>query len=385
VNPLLTLSDGELVGRLCPATTLEAWTFTAQEIREALQGERVLCPSIELSNACNLNCPYCYVEHAKSLKKEKYTDQLTVAQIEDLVRRLADAGARTINIIGAGEPTVDPAFERIVRLIASLGVKALVATNGIRVATSLKVLAAIVETRASVVLKCNSQDAKLQDFLVGSKGYAAVRDKAFKALLNAGLNKTRPTRLALNSLLMRANAGEILKLQEFCRRNNIALIAGDYMPTGRTSGGQFRGELVLEQQGGMCGAASEMFEPLDPTQRDCLANEMASLDERLGYPLIPVVAYASGIPCVQALGVCVDNRGWVWHCPARQQLISPSVESKPLAILSTRTIFTNLWSYDSYLQQVKRRFDGSCCYKPQINRHFKQNTDDREKVYHGRT
>jgi molybdenum cofactor biosynthesis enzyme MoaA len=364
VNPLLTLSDGELVGRLCPATTLEAWTFTAQEIREALQGERVLCPSIELSNACNLNCPYCYVEHAKSLKKEQYADQLTVAQIEDLVCRLADAGARTINIIGAGEPTVDPAFERIVRLIASLGIKALVATNGIKVATSPQVLAAIVETRASVVLKCNSRDANLQDFLVGSKGYAALRDKAFEALLSAGLNKTRPTRLAFNSLLMRANLGEILKLQKFCRRNNIALIAGDYMPTGRTSGGEFRGELVLEQQGGMCGAALEMFEPLECSQRHALASKMERLDERLGFPLLPVVAYASGIPCVQALGVCVDNRGRVWHCPARQRRVGSSYEPISVALLSGRTVFAELWSAEPYLQMVRHQFDGGCAYKP---------------------
>jgi molybdenum cofactor biosynthesis enzyme MoaA len=365
-NPLLSLSDKELVDRLCPPTTLEAWTFTARDIREALQGKRVLCPSIELSNACNLNCPYCYVEHATSLKKREYADQLTVGELEDLVKQLADAGAKTVNIIGAGEPTVDPAFVKIVRLIASLGMRPLVATNGIKVATSSHTLAAIVETSASVVLKCNSRNSKLQDILVGNKGYAVLRDKAFELLLNAGLNKTRPTRLAFNSLQMRANLGEALELHEFCRRNNIALVSGDYMPTGRTRGGQFRGELVLEHQENMCDATKEMFEPLEPSQRALLASMMASTDDKLGFPVLPVVAYVSGIPCVQALGVCVDNHGQVWDCPARQQVINDRIAKQDLRQPHRLNIFLDLWRHHQYLQFIRHTFDGGCRYKAPV-------------------
>jgi MoaA/NifB/PqqE/SkfB family radical SAM enzyme len=117
-----------------------------------------LCPSIELSNVCNLNCPYCYVETTDSPTKQRYPDQLTLAELERVVKSLAEAGARTINITGAGEPTMDPVFERVVRLIASLGIRPLVATNGIKLGTSTEMVRLFVETRASVVflLPCSA-------------------------------------------------------------------------------------------------------------------------------------------------------------------------------------------------------------------------------------
>lgn len=106
-NKILKHTDSELNQILCPPTTLEAWTFEGRYIREAIQGKRLLNPSIDLSNKCNLNCPYCYVEKVGSLKKERTKDELNFDDYKVIIKKLFEAGAKTINIIGAGEPTID--------------------------------------------------------------------------------------------------------------------------------------------------------------------------------------------------------------------------------------------------------------------------------------
>ena len=377
-NPLLTLTEEELVAQLCPATTLDSWTFTAKEIREALHGDRILCPSIELSNLCNLNCPYCYVETANTVEKEQYSNQLSFSDIDRLLRLLADSGAITVNIIGAGEPTIDPMFVKVMRLIASLKMKPLVGTNGIQIANSQEIVDVLVETDASVVLKYNSIDANNQDKLVGRMGYAAIRDKALQILWEAGLNTHKPTRLALNSLLLKANENEILELHSFCRTNNMTLIAGDYMPTGRTKNGEFHGEKVLCSIGQKQAADLSLYEPVEPWKRKMIAEKIAVKDARRGLYASSSIAYVSGLPCVQALGICIDNQGLIWPCPARNQLIKGALIPSPIASIRETESLLELWHNHSYLRDFRKSFDGSCCYKPDI----KLESSDRKDISH---
>src|SRR5438445_12203316 len=102
-----------------PRNCLAGWYFSANDIAEALTDGRMLNPSIDLTNACNLNCPYCYIEEKNSRRKVRRPDELsheeTLAVIDDFI----SCGAKTINIVGAGEPTIDPHFEQTVDYIAS--------------------------------------------------------------------------------------------------------------------------------------------------------------------------------------------------------------------------------------------------------------------------
>ena len=363
-SPMLLLSDKELLSRLCPETTLEAWTFTTQEIREALRGERLLCPSIDLSSACNLDCPYCYMESPESSCKKNPAEGLSFAQLGAIICQLADAGARTINIIGAGEPTIDPRFRDVVELIHTKGIRVLVATNGISLARDSSLVRFLTKAKASIVLKVNSRDQELQDRLVGRKGYAAQRDLALSRLLAAGFNIGKPSRLAFNTLLMKANYNEMLAIHKFCRTHNIVLIAGDYMPTGRTTHSEFHGEAALAAvQDGACLAVAELYSPLSAEERQSLREQMAVADSILGLSTTDNPAYVCGLPCIQTLGICIDNAGRIWHCPARNILVDGQLEPVPLSHTEMTTDFKVFWAKHPYCSSFRFLYNGGCPYK----------------------
>jgi molybdenum cofactor biosynthesis enzyme MoaA len=113
---------------------LDGWSFDGDELASARTGHRLLNPSLDLGSACNLNCPYCFIEEKNSARKERKPGELSPDEVEAVVRDFLSAGARTVNLVGAGEPTVDPQFRDIVDLIHSGRARTVVFTNGIALA-----------------------------------------------------------------------------------------------------------------------------------------------------------------------------------------------------------------------------------------------------------
>lgn len=360
MNTLLSLSDDDLRKTLCPSPiTPDAWSFSGEELREAIIGDRLLNVSIDLSNACNLNCPYCFTAPINSAKREKKTDQLSFEDYKDIMLRLHEAGTRTINIVGEGEPTMYPYFDQLVEFISKLGMKVLVSTNGIRLATQGKRVDFLNEVKATIVLKVNSRDNYTQDILVGRKGYAALRDKALKRLISSGFNKDNPTRLAINTLLIKSVFAELNDLFLFCRDNNIAFLASVYMPTGRTSGLSFHGQEALPE--GMK-SLSDLYKPLDADEIGILLKQIQSYDSKHSVSRAPFPAYISGIACTQLLGVQIDNQGKVWCCPARLTLNQESAQE--FRFLADKTVdLKTLWSDDPFLNRMRNGYNGSCIFK----------------------
>jgi len=357
-NELLRHTDAELESILCPSTSLDAWNFRGSDIREAIEGKRILNPSIDLSNACNLNCPYCYVEKVGSLGKRKNENELTLPDYLLIIDKLAEAGARTINIIGGGEPTVDPNFREIAQHIKSLGIKVLVATNGIEISKSDSLLHFLSDIEASVVLKVNSFDGALQDTLVGKTGYATARDIALKRLIENGFNKAHPTRLGINTLLLKSNIDKVFDIFTFCRENNITFISGNYMPTGRTEASIFQGDYLLKDK-----SEKILFEAVSTEQYKAVRRQILEYDTNHGYPVDSPDAYISGLPCIQGLGIQIDNEGKIWHCPARHQVIDGNLLSKEICSDAKSQNLSDLWKSETYLLSFRNNYDGQCPYK----------------------
>jgi hypothetical protein len=158
---------------------------------------------------------------------------------------------------------------------------------------------------------------------------------------------------------MRANASDLLDIHRFARRLNLALIAGDYMPTGRTSGATFNGHAALSP---LC-ASPEFYAPVTRTERQRIAEEIAARDARLGLRHPKHSAYVSGLPCVQALGILVDNSGTIWHCPARKQLAGAHLVDAPLGSLRDANPIAGVWRKHPYLKAIREAYDGGCPYK----------------------
>lgn len=357
-NQIQNLTDRELQEILCPVTTLDAWTFNGKDIREAINGTRLLNPSIDLSNKCNLNCPYCYVEKVGSLGKIKNKNELELSDYKSIIENLAKAGAKTVNIIGAGEPTIDPNFKTIAKHIKNLGLKVLVATNGIEIARSNSLTDFLQDIEASIVLKVNSFFETLQDTLVGHKGYSRDRNIALHKLIDLGFNKTKPTRLGINTLLMKSNLNQIFDIFKFCRENNITFICGNYMPTGRTESSVFQGEYLLDDKN-----TKKLFEPISNAEYKSLRQMVLNYDNANSFPTISPDAYISGLPCIQGLGIQIDNEGKIWHCPARHQIIDGQLVSKEICVSTKDTHFDKLWSEETYLSTFRNNYNGLCPYK----------------------
>lgn len=87
-------------------------------------------PVIEITSACNLDCPVC-------LKDLKKPFEMTTSEYRFVLERLFACEGRVpvINLSG-GEPTLHPEIEELIRISASCGVmQTTVSTNGLRLLT----------------------------------------------------------------------------------------------------------------------------------------------------------------------------------------------------------------------------------------------------------
>ncbi len=343
--------------RYCPSTTMAAWDFTDRELREAINGERLLCPSLDLSNACNLNCPYCFTEPGNATYKKRRADELDEPELYGVIEQMAAAGARTINIIGAGEPLLDPRFERIARFIQSKGIRLLVATNGCELVRRPNLLGLLRDIGANVIVKMNSLNETLEDAMVGHAGYAGQRDQALALLLAVGFNHGTPSRLGVNTVITTGNRREISALHQYCRLQNIVFIAGSYMPAGRTG-------TVNLNHGRTVTGATPPWAPASPAEIKTIGDELREWDRAHGYPLVANPAYTSGLPCVQSLGLYVDVAGKVWPCSTKKQLVDGRLLDTPLGMVrGQRSNLGEIFRDHPYMKKVRAEYQGDCPYK----------------------
>lgn len=136
VARVLALADDrevEVVRRECadalakqPVTKM--WTDETSFTRLRVTGSRTaylpLSAALQLSNACNLRCTFCYAESGPRMAGE-----LDVEQWLEVFSRLSSAGVLGVTLTG-GEPTLVKDFPRLLLAAASLFVTVDVFTNG---------------------------------------------------------------------------------------------------------------------------------------------------------------------------------------------------------------------------------------------------------------
>lgn len=344
---------------------INGWYFTPDELASAISGERMLNASIDLSNICNLNCPYCFNEEESSVRKVHFENELTFDEILLVLHDLSSIGAKTINIVGAGEPTIDPNFTRAIEAIVDQGMKPVIFTNGIRIASDFSMIDFLHKKNACVVLKFDSVDEDIQDLVVGSVGYTRYRNQALENLKNAGFNSYEPTRLGLDTVVFKENLKDITKIHCFCRREGIFPIIADYIPTGRTANGQFTGFSAIRAM-----SESERFrvretlQPPSPEERQQLYAELLQIDtQEFGINRQDKTAYYSGGSCSQLMGVYVDIRGDIWPCVARARKQRNKLSFNPLGNIRQGDNPSSIWKYNPYMRHIRETYTGACPYK----------------------
>lgn len=263
---------------------LKGLDFTVEEIKESRKRSGLLRIGIAIGEGgknrqCNSKCPYCFEDQESDIKK------FSLEEIASIVDRAKELGARTIAIIGYGEPLLPKRLEEtysVLEIISKKGLTPILFTNGI--SATEKVAKRLYELNATVVTKLNSFKPTRQDYLTGKRGSYERMRKGLENLMKAGFNKPFPTRLSLQTILFHDNLKELPELAKFCVENNIypyfeALkFIGELRknPQLYVDGGQIKKafESVIEQYPNIFGTNGEIY---IPQGKCCLQHYYGSL------------------------------------------------------------------------------------------------------------
>jgi len=208
---------------------LSGYTYEPQAAYEARDAGRLLSLRIETSRLCNLRCRYCYAESGKPLE-----DELPFETLAEVVSQAAGLGARSVVIIGGGEPTIYPRFRELVEHVSALGLIPVVFTNS--VAMTPELAGFLFRRGASVMAKLDSFRPELQDFLAGRRGAFRAIWRGLQNLMAAGFTEPESEgclRLGISFVTNSDNLAETASVWRFGRRENIFLNQEVLTPTGR--------------------------------------------------------------------------------------------------------------------------------------------------------
>lgn len=184
--------------------------FSPEEIRAAVQAQRLLTLDLETSRVCNLRCVYCYADSGK-----KRENELELRELFGVIDQAVALGAQVITVIGGGEPLQYPQIMDVIDYIAGKNVQQNLFTNG-TLLTPFK--AEFLRSRGvSVVVKFNSLRAEVQDALAGAPGTFRRIQKGLEALVEAGYTREPGLRLGLETIICKQNYDELETMWRYAR------------------------------------------------------------------------------------------------------------------------------------------------------------------------
>ena len=321
--------------------TMKGWNFSMSEIRDAIKGHRMLNPAFELaSNICPWNCEFCFTESPDNPLgvKKRLENEMSLAERLSLIDQAADLGTRSINIIGAGEPTFDIHFFTLLERMRERDITPIVYTEGTLKLTDRNFVSRLFDTGATVVLKVNTlANEQYQNAVVagpaGRKAPRAVnyfkqREVVIENLFDFGFNKGTPTRFAFDTIICKENVEEIPAIHRYTRKNNIFVLFVNYLPSGRSK--------------------QVMHNAISRTEQFKVFEDLARIDrEEFGIEHRACFPYAGGVPCtIRGLGLFVKIGGAVHDCPG---------ESIPLG--DVRETLAHVWEK---AKSITGGFNGGC-------------------------
>lgn len=301
--------------------------FTWEEVKESIKNNRILSFDLEFSRACNLKCRYCYAG-GKALSKE-----LSLDEIKSVIDQAVDLGAKNVVNIGGGEPLMYRHYWEILKYEREKGLKSITFTNGSFI--SKEVAKKLFDLKENIALKYNSDDNKIQDWMVQRKGAGKKIKQALKNLLEAGYTKEGSPLLALETVVTKQNYGEIEKLYKRWRRKNII----PYV------------EILTKQ-----GLATENDLGISPKKGKELFQKLLNYDKKrwgITWPLTPPIA---GQTCKRMLySVYVRSDGNIQPCPGVEiETTDSNVRNRSLKwMLKNLKVFENV-------RNIYKNLKGKC-------------------------
>lgn len=322
--------------------TMRGWDFSRAELADAVSEHHLLNPALEVgTNVCPWNCSFCFTEDPRNVagNKHRLANEMSLNERLRLIDSGAALGARSINIVGAGEPTIDPNFWHCLERMHKHGITPILFTEGSLRLTRRSFVQRLYELGTTVVLKVNSLwNEEYQNSVVRGIGdkvnpsvnsYTRLRNDALSLLIEEGFNQSEPTRLAFDTIICKQNAHEIMALHEYARSNNIFVLFVGYIPSGRSTDG--------------------LQDAMTRAEQFAIFEEIARIDrQKFGIAHRSIFPYAGGVPCsMRGTGLFVKITGEVFDCPG--ELVSlGNVRSEPLSEIWERA------------RPITQKFDGGC-------------------------
>jgi len=298
---------------------------------------RLLSMELEMTLACNLRCTYCYAAAGNPLP-----DELTLAEIKDVVHQAVELGARKIVVLGGGEPCLYPQLHDLIAFLDDLDLAVELFTNGTLVDENLARF--FHDYRVTVVVKRNSGATATQDALAGVPGTAERIEAGLANLLRVGYPDPSHG-LGVQTVICRQNLDEIPDMWRWARSRKIL----PYFE-------------CITEQGRACAVENEQLH-LTPEEVRDIFEKLSAIDrEEYGIEWMPHPPLVASSCARHLYSILVKSNGDIHPCVG-VDISAGNVRRQRLAdVLRTDPVITDLRNVYSRIKGPCRscRLNGEC-------------------------
>jgi MoaA/NifB/PqqE/SkfB family radical SAM enzyme len=307
---------------------LKGWDLSTEEYRDPTR-----FPAVDfraMTSNCLHNCYHCFTD------KNKKT--LTFEEIKGVIDQIAEIGAKGIDYIGEGEPTLDPDFFKIIGYTHLNGIVPIVFTDAATKLRDRKFVRRLKDCGASVSPKCDSLfNYEYQNFVVGDKSekYFRQRNEAIELLVEEGFNEPcqdGTTRIGFDMVVTKRNIDEVEKTLRYSRENNFWVGFSWFLPTGRSGKEDFDRSLAVNEE-----------------EKQNVRDIIKRVDSEYGFNH-PIYRNFGTFPCVELMQIHGDGR--VSLCPGNETMVG-NVRTDKIKDLQKRI-------YQARPKRHPSVFDGNC-------------------------
>lgn len=302
------------------ASTIKGYDTSDKEIQQAWRKDIPLTLSLYVGAKCNLKCLYCFTR-AGILTENNLSEK----EYKKIIDEAFELGVKRVMFTGRGEPLYYfPLLKRLLKYIKEKGGWSIVLTNAILMTP--KIAKELKDLNCSVMTKINSFNPRIQDELAGVSGAAKKMYQGLNYLMQAGFNKTIPTRLANDNLICRLNYKEIPSMVQYFTSHNIQYVMEKILWMGRAVDNMERLKITKE----------ELNELIRELKKKSIEGVSCYWSEG---------TYFSGEECiVDTITILVNEKGDIMPCWAREGLTIGNIRT---------TSLKDLWN-NPYLVQLRK-------------------------------
>jgi len=207
---------------------LQALRFSEDEYARARSTGGVLELRLHVVRQCNLRCTYCFT-HDLNTGPAPPRKALTYEETCDVICQAQEIGARTIHILGPGEPTLYDRLSDLVRFVRGRGLMPYFPTNTLLLTRNFASF--LYDQGVNLLGKFNSLIPSIQDQLIGRSGVHHMLENKLRMLADLGF--ARAGRLAAHCVISRLNYAGIPEVFVYLRDRGILPFVDTLTMTGK--------------------------------------------------------------------------------------------------------------------------------------------------------